>query len=140
MPAPLILAVDDHPPNLALLKHLLTLHGYRVATAAKAEQAIAAIRAELPRLILMDLQLPGVDGFELTRQLKADPQTAEVPIIAVTSYAMSGDRERALAAGCDDHVAKPIDTRALPGLVAQHLARRAGQGPVTGLPPGSGSF
>lgn len=127
MTAPRILVVDDHPPNLALLMHLLALHGYDVATAADADQALAAIRQELPRLILMDLQLPGVDGFELTRQLKADPATAAIPIVAVTSYAMSGDRERALAAGCDDHVAKPIDTRALPHLVAQHLARTVGQ-------------
>jgi CheY-like chemotaxis protein len=132
MSAPLILVVDDHPPNLALLMHLLTLHGYEVTTAGNADEALAAMGRQLPRLILMDLQMPGVDGFELTRRLKADPATAAIPIVAVTSYAMSGDRERALAAGCDDHVAKPIDTRALPPLVARHLARTAG---LAGTPP-----
>jgi CheY-like chemotaxis protein len=120
---PLILAVDDHPPNLALLMHLLTLHGYAVVTASDATEALVAIGRERPQLILMDLQMPGIDGFELTRMLKANARTADIPIIAVTSFAMAGDRERALAAGCDDHVAKPIDTRTLPQKVAEFLAR-----------------
>lgn len=118
----LILAVDDHPPNLLLLQCLLQLHGHEVVCAADAAEALDRIAQRLPRLILMDMQLPGVDGFELTRQLKADPATARVPIVAVTSFAMSGDRERALAAGCDDYVTKPIDTRSLPQLVAGFLA------------------
>ncbi len=123
MNGPLILAVDDHPPNLALLMHLLALHGYSVATASDATEALVAIGSERPRLILMDLQMPGIDGFELTRMLKANPKTADIPIIAVTSFAMAGDRERALAAGCDDHVAKPIDTRTLPQKIAEFLTR-----------------
>ncbi len=123
MSAPTILAVDDHPPNLALLMHLLMLHGYQVTTAADASEALVAISRQRPQLILMDLQLPGIDGFELTRMLKASPATRAIPIIAVTSFAMSGDRERALAAGCDEYVAKPIDTRVLPTLVAEQLAR-----------------
>ncbi len=123
MSAATILAVDDHPPNLALLMHLLMLHGYNVVTAADANEALVAISRQRPQLILMDLQLPGIDGFELTRMLKASPATREIPIIAVTSFAMSGDRERALDAGCDEYVAKPIDTRVLPTLVAEHLAR-----------------
>lgn len=122
MNGPLILAVDDHPPNLVLLTHLLALHGYSVATASDATEALVAIGQERPRLILMDLQMPGIDGFELTRMLKANAKTADIPIIAVTSFAMAGDRERALAAGCDDHVAKPIDTRTLPQLLARFLA------------------
>ncbi len=123
MKGSLILAVDDHPPNLALLAHLLALHGYAVATATDATEALVAIGKERPHLILMDLQMPGIDGFELTRMLKANPKTADIPIIAVTSFAMAGDRERALAAGCDDHVAKPIDTRTLPLKLAEFLSR-----------------
>ena len=125
MSAATILVVDDHPPNLALLMHLLQLHGYHVMTALDANEALVAISRRRPQLILMDLQMPDIDGFELTRMLKGGAATADIPVIAVTSYAMAGDRERALAAGCDDHVAKPIDTRALPALVARHLAQRA---------------
>jgi CheY-like chemotaxis protein len=75
-----------------------------------------------PRLILMDLQMPGMDGFALTHRLKSTPATAGIVIVALTAYAMKGDEERARAAGCDGYVAKPIDTRALPGIVAAHLA------------------
>jgi CheY-like chemotaxis protein len=74
-----------------------------------------------PRLILMDLQMPGMDGFELTRRLKADPVTRGIVIVALTAYAMKGDEERARAAGCDDYVSKPIDTRALPAIIARHM-------------------
>ncbi len=117
-----ILVVDDHPPNLALMSHLLGMHGYDVVTAADARETLAKVSEKAPRLVLMDLQLPGMDGFELTRMLKARPDMAGVPVIAVTSFALSGDKDRALAAGCDSYVAKPIDTRTLPGLVARHLA------------------
>ncbi len=118
-----ILVVDDHPLNLALLEHLLTLHGYRVRTAGDAVSTLASIEELRPDLILMDLQLPGMDGLELTRRLKQRPELDDVRIVAVTSYAMSGDEERALAAGCDGYMSKPIDTAALPGLVARHLRR-----------------
>jgi CheY-like chemotaxis protein len=117
-----ILAVDDHPPNLALLTHLLQFHGYDVVAATDAQEALAAIAKKMPQLILMDLQMPGIDGFALTKMLKANASTAAVPIVAVTSFAMSGDKERALAAGCDDYVAKPIDTRTLPTLVARYVS------------------
>jgi CheY-like chemotaxis protein len=117
-----ILVVDDHPPNLALMSHLLALHGYRVLTAGDAQETLACLGQHRPDLVLMDLQLPGVDGFELTRLVRERPATAQVPVIAVTSFAMSGDKDRALQAGCDSYVAKPIDTRALPSLVARHLA------------------
>jgi CheY-like chemotaxis protein len=72
----------------------------------------------------MDIQLPGIDGLELTRRLKADPGTRDIVIIAVTAYAMKGDQDKALAAGCDDYITKPIDTRALPDTIARHLAKR----------------
>ena len=119
-----ILVVDDHPLNLALLEHLLTIDGYRVRTAADADSAVASIDEVRPDLILMDLQLPGVDGFELTRRLKARPDLAGVPVVAVTSYAMSGDEVRARAAGCDGFLSKPIDAATFPTLVEQFLAGR----------------
>ena len=120
-----ILIVDDNPTNLKLVAYLMTASGYQVATALDADAAIAAIDRDRPRLILMDLQLPGTDGLELTRRLKADPVTREIIVVAVTAYAMKGDQDRAMAAGCDDYVTKPIDTRELPATIARHLARTA---------------
>jgi len=123
-----ILVVDDNVMNLTLVRFLLTKQGYRVCTAGDAAQALAAIAAELPDLILMDIQLPGVDGLELTRQLRTMPAVCRVPIVAVTASAMRGDEERALAAGCDAYVAKPIDVYRFPALVERYLAgRRAGR-------------
>jgi len=116
-----ILIVDDNVTNLKLVAYLMKSKGYEVATAVDAETALEAVRTKRPRLILMDLQLPGIDGLELTRQLKADPATRDIKVIAVTAYAMKGDQDRALAAGCDDFVTKPIDTRTLPETIARHL-------------------
>ena len=116
-----ILIVDDNPTNLKLVSYLMKAKGYDVATAGDANAAVAAISSQRPQLILMDLQLPDVDGLELTKRLKANPETRDIKIIAVTAYAMKGDQERALAAGCDDYVTKPIDTRALPETIAKHL-------------------
>ena len=101
-----VLIVDDNPDNLKLLVFLLTKNGYDVRTACDAEQALASLRESLPRLILMDVQLPGMDGLELTRRLKADPATAHILIVAVTAYAMKSNEEKALAAGCDGYLAK----------------------------------
>jgi CheY-like chemotaxis protein len=115
-----VLIVDDNPTNLKLVAYLVKAKGYEVDTAADADAAMAAIAVNRPRVILMDLQLPGVDGLELTRRLKADPATRDISIIAVTAYAMKGDQEKALEAGCDDYVTKPIDTRALPDLIARY--------------------
>lgn len=120
-----VLIVDDNPTNLKLVAFLVKAAGYEVDTAQDAEAAQAAIKANRPKLILMDLQLPGVDGLELTRRLKADPATRAIKIIAVTAYAMKGDQEKAIAAGCDDYVTKPVDTRALPLLIAKHIAESA---------------
>ena len=117
-----ILIVDDNAVNLRLARMLLVSQGYDVRTAADAHEALAAVAESAPRLILMDLQMPGMDGFELTRRLKEDPATRGIVIVALTAYAMKGDEERARAAGCDDYVAKPIDTRTLPGRIAGHLA------------------
>lgn len=118
----LVLAVDDNAMNLKLVRFLLTKRGYRVVTAASAPEALAALARETPAIILMDLQLPGISGLELTSQLRRDPALASVPIVAVTASAMRGDEERALAAGCDGYVAKPIDTHTFPGIVEAHLA------------------
>jgi CheY-like chemotaxis protein len=117
-----ILIVDDNPTNLKLVAYLMKAKGFEVDTAADADGAMAAIRARPPQLVLMDLQMPGVDGLELTRRLKRDTATAHIIIIAVTAYAMKGDQEKAVAAGCDAYVTKPIDTRALPETVARLLA------------------
>lgn len=116
-----ILVVDDNVTNLKLIEYLLKAKGYDVLTAFDAETALEAVRMQRPSLVLMDLQLPGMDGLELTRKLKADPSTQKIVIVAVTAYAMKGDEQRALDAGCDGYIAKPIDTRALPRLVESHL-------------------
>jgi CheY-like chemotaxis protein len=119
-----ILIVDDNATNLKLVAYLMKANGYEVDTALEAEAALDAIARHHPDVILMDIQLPGIDGLELTRRLKADPGTRDIVIIAVTAYAMKGDLDKALAAGCDDYITKPIDTRALPETIARHLANR----------------
>jgi CheY-like chemotaxis protein len=124
MPGERILIVDDNATNLKLVAYLMKAHGYDVDSALDAEGAIEAIGRRRPEVILMDIQLPGIDGLELTRRLKADPGTRDIIIIAVTAYAMKGDQDKALAVGCDDYITKPIDTRALPDTIARHLARR----------------
>ena len=116
-----ILIVDDNPTNLKLVAYLMSANGYEVTTAQDADAALAALARNPPQLILMDLQLPGVDGLELTRKLKSDPATKSIIIIAVTAYAMKGDEARALAAGCDAYITKPIDTRGLPLTIAKYL-------------------
>lgn len=115
-----ILVVDDHPGNLKLVSFILEKEGYDVRTASDAEQALRVLEGFRPRVILMDLQLPGMDGLELTRRLKADPEQRRAFIVAVTASAMKGDETKALAAGCDGYIAKPIDTRLLPELVARY--------------------
>ncbi len=116
-----ILMVDDNPGNMKLLSFILGKQGYEVRVAGDAEQALSVLKEFRPRLILMDVQLPGMDGLELTRRLKADPGYSEIMIIAVTASAMKGDEQEALAAGCDGYITKPIDTRLMPVLVARYL-------------------
>ncbi len=124
MPADLVVVVDDNPTNLKLLRMLLTVEGYEVRTAQDAQEALAVLDECRPRLILMDLQLPGMSGFELTRLLKSRPSTRDIPIVAVSSFAMKGDEERALSAGCDAYVTKPINTTTLPTLIARYARTR----------------
>jgi CheY-like chemotaxis protein len=110
-PAPLILVVEDNEVNQLLTASVLEREGFAVDLAGNAEQAMERLRARTPDLILMDVQLPGMDGLSLTRTLKADPATARIVVVALTAHAMTGDREQTLAAGCAGYIAKPIDTR-----------------------------
>jgi CheY-like chemotaxis protein len=118
-----ILIVDDNPVNMKLIRILLTGEGYDTRTAADAQEALNVLQEFSPRLILMDIQLPGMDGLELTRHLKADPATRDIKILGLTAYAMKGDEEKILAAGCDGYIPKPIDTRTLPGVISHYLER-----------------
>ncbi|HJU12480.1 MAG TPA: response regulator [Candidatus Binataceae bacterium] len=116
-----VLVVDDIPTNLKLARVVLSAEGLEVRTAASAEEALEVLQTFTPRVILMDIQLPGLDGLELTRQLKADPQRRDIIILALTAYAMKGDMEKALAAGCDGYISKPIDPVTLCNVVERHL-------------------
>jgi CheY-like chemotaxis protein len=118
-----VLVVDDNPMNLKLIRFLLRRLGYDVREASDADQALAILNDVLPAVILMDIQLPGMDGLELTRRLKGDDRTRAIPIVALTAFAMAGDDERAFAAGCDGYVTKPIDTRALPAIIERFVSR-----------------
>jgi CheY-like chemotaxis protein len=118
-----ILIVDDNPVNSKLIRVLLAGEGYEVHTAGDAEAALRVLAGLNPDLILMDVQLPGIDGLELTRRLKADPATRDIKILGLTAYAMKGDKEKILAAGCDGYIAKPIDTRTLPKVIGHYLER-----------------
>ena len=117
-----ILIVDDNPHNLKLARVVLSQEGHDVRTAADAEQALDLLEEFHPRVVLMDIQLPGMDGLELTRRLKADPTRRDIVIIALTAYAMKGDEEKARAAGCDGYLSKPVDIDELGRAVAEVLA------------------
>ncbi|HMJ65872.1 MAG TPA: response regulator [Candidatus Binatia bacterium] len=118
-----VLLIEDNPINLELATDLLEGSGFEVITAQDAEVGVNLARETQPSLILMDLSLPGMDGLEATRALKADPQTAAIPVVAVTAHAMKGDEQKALDAGCEGYITKPIDTRMFPTLVMQFLER-----------------
>lgn len=112
-----ILVIEDQEDNRRILRDVLTAAGYELIEAEDGEGGLAAAAAHRPDLILMDIQLPGLDGYEATRRLKADPVLRAIPVIAVTSYALSGDDERARAAGCDAYVTKPFSPRNLLAIV-----------------------
>lgn len=120
-----ILIVDDHPTNHKLVVNILKRQGYGVMTATEAPETMVVLAKGLPSLILMDLQRPGLDGFELTRRIKADPRIQHIPVIAVTAFAMRGDEERARVAGADDCITKPIHIPRLVAAVAQGLQIKA---------------
>jgi CheY-like chemotaxis protein len=104
-----ILLIEDNELNRDMLSRRLRKRGYEVLTAEDGETGIAMAKAQAPALILMDVSLPGIDGWEATRRLRATPETRDIPIVALTAYATSGDRDTALAAGCDDFDTKPIE-------------------------------
>ena len=116
-----VLVVDDTPANQKLLKILLAGEQYDVRVAGNAEEALTVLETFRPQMILMDILLPGVDGLELTRQLRADPRTRDIRILGLTACAMPGDAERVLAAGCDGYLTKPIDVHSFLATVAGHL-------------------
>jgi len=116
-----ILLVEDNEVNRRLAGFLLRSQGYQVIEATTAQAAFDVIANNRPDLIVMDIQLPGMDGLEATTKLKAEPATANIPVIAVTSYAMAGDRDKALAAGCSGYVTKPIDKTIFLAEISRHL-------------------
>jgi len=116
-----ILIVEDNPLNRKLVETVLKPHGYRLLVSVDGEEAIKVATHEGPDLVLMDMQLPKIDGYKATQILKSQPETAHIPIVAMTAYAMAEEREKAQAAGCDGYITKPINTRAFPGQVRAHL-------------------
>jgi CheY-like chemotaxis protein len=129
---PRILVVDDNEAGQLLVCSVLQLQEFRVDSAGSAVEVLERLKAHTPDLILMDVQLPGQDGLSLTRQLKADPATAAIPIVALTAHAMPGDREQALAAGCVGYISKPIDTRTLGDQVREFLSAQRPESRVAG--------
>jgi CheY-like chemotaxis protein len=119
-----ILVVDDHPVNLKLACDVMEQEGYLVDRAGSAEAALECIGRRIPDLILMDLGMPGMDGLSLTRLLRSREETRDIPVVALTAFAMKRDEERALEAGCDAYISKPIDTRRLPLQLSLILAKR----------------
>jgi two-component system cell cycle response regulator DivK len=116
-----VLVVDDHEDNRRILRDLLRSAGFDVVEATTGEDGVAAARARTPDVILMDIQLPGIDGYEATRRIKADEALRRIPLIAVTSYALSGDDAKAMAAGADAYVAKPFSPRAMLAKIREYL-------------------
>jgi CheY-like chemotaxis protein len=121
-----ILIVEDNPTNMRLIRMVLGNKGYRLLEATDGEEALAVAIEGRPDLIVMDIQLPKMDGLEVTRRLRQTPQFRETPIIALTASAMEGDREKIMAAGCDEYISKPVSTHQFPRLVAEMLQRGRG--------------
>ncbi len=120
--AKLILIVEDEPKNMTLLRDLLQVTGYSTNEATNGKEGVELAKTSKPDLILMDIQMPEMDGLEATRILKTDAATRDIPILALSSYAMKGDKERILAAGCDGYLAKPFDIKELLKTVAAYLS------------------
>ncbi|HSW93042.1 MAG TPA: response regulator [Gammaproteobacteria bacterium] len=116
-----ILIIEDNLLNLKMMDYLLTAKKYDVYRAMDAREALSLLETVKPALILVDIQLPGMDGLELTRKLKADPRYKHIPVIAITAYAMKTDKEKALAAGCNGYIAKPVDIKTLPDIIDKYI-------------------
>ena len=119
-----ILYIEDNPGNRMLIRRVLEVEGYHVIEACDGTEGLALAKTTRPDLVLMDINLPGIDGYELTGMLKGMKHLADVPIIAMTANVMKGDRERTLEAGCDGYIQKPIDVDQLPAQVARFFKRR----------------
>ncbi|OIO02394.1 MAG: hypothetical protein AUJ51_06425 [Elusimicrobia bacterium CG1_02_56_21] len=119
-----ILVVEDNENNTTLVRDILTLHGHEIIEAKNGEEGVKMAREAKPDLILMDIQMPVMDGFTAAKALRADPATKDIKIVGVTSYAMKGDKEKVLAAGFDLYIAKPINTRELPAQIKELLAKK----------------
>ena len=119
-----VLIVEDNPLNMRLIEMVLKSNSYTLLKATDGEEALDIATRERPDLVLMDIRLPTVSGLEVARRLKENPALSHIPIIALTAHAMKGDKEKAIEAGCDSYLSKPINTRELPRLVADMLLRR----------------
>ena len=119
-----ILIVEDNPPNMRLIDMTLKSKGYTLRKAADGEEALDVAIRERPDLIIMDIRLPKLSGLEVTKKLRGIPEFSHTPIIGLTAYAMKGDKEKAINAGCDAYMSKPIDTRELPEVIAEMLLQR----------------
>ena len=124
-----ILLVEDNEDNRMIYRTILAHHGYEVIEAVDGEEGVERARSELPDLILMDVSIPKMDGWQATRTLKVDSATAHIPIIALTAHAMASDREKALEAGCDGYLAKPVEPRQVAAEVERQIARAAAHRP-----------
>lgn len=116
-----VMLVEDNRMNARLLEHVLTREGFDIVIFYDAESAISAAENEAPDIILMDIQLPGMDGLEAVRRLKGDALTAAIPIVAITAHAMRGDEERILSAGCEGYIPKPVNTREVAGKLREYV-------------------
>jgi len=123
MDATTILYIEDNVDNRTLVRRVLQIEGYRVMEADSGFKAFEILRSEIPDLVLMDINLPDMDGYEITTRLKQMPSLARVPVIAMTANVMKGDREKTLAAGCDGYISKPIDIDTLPSQIARFLRK-----------------
>jgi len=119
-----ILVIEDQEDNRQIVRDLVTASGYELIEATTGEEGLEVAARERPDLILMDIQLPGIDGYEVTRRIKANPKLSKIPIIAVTSYALSGDDKKAFAAGCDSYVTKPYSPRLLLAKIREYLPQK----------------
>ena len=124
-----ILIVEDNAPNMRLLEMTLSAKGYTLLAATDGEEALDLAKRERPDLIIMDIQLPRMSGLEVTRKLRGIPEFSHIPIIGLTAYAMKGDKERIIEAGCDAYLSKPINTRELPEVIAEMLLQRQKDSP-----------
>ena len=119
-----ILIAEDNPQNMRLVEMTLRNRDYTLLRATDGREALDIARRELPDLIIMDIRLPGISGLEVTRKIRENPATSRIPIIGMTAYAMKGDREKLMEAGCDAYLSKPINTRELPGVITVMLSRQ----------------